>query len=288
MQSADGEGPAWNKFWMSLENETESVMSGDASTRPPHTPDARSLMSPDVRPGALERGDSVLPNDSASHNGADSPDQHSAVTGGAAATSVENAPFPFKFKAPSGRMHRLQVLASAGIAELVLQVAQKLGAEADVLGGVPEVDSGSLGKSGFALSYLDNEGDSVSITTDLDLLDAVGLADRALRAKVDLFVHHPDQPAIPPTTEPHPTAAKEPSPVPSGMRRRGGSDADADEDEEVEHPKDGRQHIFRTAPQPQPEQLVAGVPNDLLLPGAIVTLAFVIAGVFVINRVSNR
>src|ERR1700743_3406857 len=144
MQSADGEGPAWNKFWMSLENETESVMSGDASTRPPHTPDGRSLMSPDVRPGALERGDSVLPNDSASHNGADSPDQHSHVTGGAAAMAVENAPFSFKFKAPSGRMPRLQVLASAGIAELVLQVAQKLGAEADGLGGVPEVDSGKL------------------------------------------------------------------------------------------------------------------------------------------------
>jgi hypothetical protein len=286
MQSADGEGPAWNKFWMSLENETESVMSGDASTRPPHTPDGRSLMSPDGRPGAMERGDSVLPNDSASHNGADSPDQHSQVTGGAAATAVENAPFPFKFKAPSGRMHRLQVLASAGIAELVLQVAQKLGAEADALGGVPEVDSGKLGKSGFAMSYLDNEGDSVSITTDLDLLDAVGLADRAQRAKVDLFVHHPDQPAVPPTTEPQATV-KEPSPVPSGVRRRVGSDEDAEEDEEAEYPKDGRQHALRTARQP-PEQVIAGVPNDLLLPGAIVTLAFVIAGVFVINRVSNR
>ena len=287
MQSADGEGPAWNKFWMSLENETESVMSGDASTRPPQTPDGRSLMSPDVRPGAMERGDSVLPNDSASHNGADSPDQHSHVTGGAAATAVENAPFPFKFKAPSGRMHRLQVLVSAGIAELVLQVAQKLGAEADGLSGVPEVDSGKLGKSGFAMSYLDNEGDSVSITTDLDLLDAVGLADRAQRAKVDLFVHHPDQPVVPPTTDPQQATVKEPSPVTSGLQRRGGSDGDAEEEAEVESPKDGRQHAFRTAAQ-QPEQVIAGVPNDLLLPGAIVTLAFVIAGVFVINRVSNR
>lgn len=285
MASADGEGPAWNKFWMSLENETESAMSGDAGSRPPRTPDGRSLMSPDVRAGAMERGDSVLPTDSASHNGADSPDQHSAVTGGAAAPAVENAPFPFKFKAPSGRMHRLQVLASAGIAELVLQVAQKLGAEADALGGVPEVDSGKLGKSGFALSYLDNEGDSVSITTDLDLLDAVGLADRAQRAKVDLFVHHPDQPAVPPTAEPH--TVKEPSPVPSAVRRRAGSDGDVEEDEE-EHSKDGRQHAFRPPPQQQAEQVIAGVPNDLLLPGAIVTLAFVIAGVFVINRVSSR
>src|ERR1700754_1160083 len=59
MSTGDSEGPAWNKFWMSLENETESVMSGEGSARPPMTPDARSLMSPEIKPGMLERGDSV-------------------------------------------------------------------------------------------------------------------------------------------------------------------------------------------------------------------------------------
>src|ERR1700759_891574 len=168
MSSTDSEGPAWNKFWMSLENETESVMSGEGSARPPMTPDARSLMSPEIKPGMLERGDSVLPNDSASHHGAESP-QLPPVTVG----PVENAHFPFKFKAPSGRMHRLQVLASAGISELVAQIAQKLGSEVDSIGGVPEIDDGTVGKVGFLMSYLDNEGDTVSITTDQDLIEAV-------------------------------------------------------------------------------------------------------------------
>jgi hypothetical protein len=42
-------------------------------------------------------------------------------------------------------------------------------------------------------------------------------------------------------------------------------------------------------PSRSPEkELIAGVPNDLLLPGAIVTLAAVIAGVFILSRPSGR
>jgi PB1 domain len=284
MQSTDSEGPAWNKFWMSLENETESVMSGEGSARPPMTPDARSLMSPEIKPGALERGDSVLPNESASHHGAESP-EHSAITG---ATPVEHTPFAFKFKAPSGRMHRLQVFASAGIGELVAQVAQKLGTEADAIGGLPEADGGRLGKSGFALSYLDNEGDTVSITTDQDLIEAVTLASRASRDKVDLFVHDPEQPPLPPTLDPQPAIIKPPSPPLSSLRERKriGSDEEEEEEEELERRRDRRQRTFPT--QQQQDQLIVGVPNDLLLPGAIVTLAVVIIGVFTISRATSR
>ena len=35
------------------------------------------------------------------------------------------------------------------------------------------------------------------------------------------------------------------------------------------------------------EQAIAGVPNELLLPGAIVALAVVIVGVFTISRMSS-
>jgi PB1 domain-containing protein len=283
MSSTDGEGPAWNKFWMSLDNETESVMSGEGSARPPMTPDARSLMSPGIQPGMLERGDSVLPNDSASHHGAESP-EHSAVTG----ATVEHNPFPFKFKSPSGRMHRLQIVASAGVGELVDQVAQKLGEEVTTIGGLPEVEDGKLGKSGFALSYLDNEGDTVSITTDLDLIEAVSLAHKARHDKVDLFVHDPEQAPLPPTLDPHPAVTKPPSPPLSGVRERKRISSDEEEEEEeIERRRDRRQQ--RTyQPQQQQEQLIAGVPNDLLLPGAIVALAVVIVGVFTISRATSR
>jgi hypothetical protein len=277
---------------MSLDNETESVMSGDVSTRPPMTPDARSMMSHDIRPGIADRGDSVLPNDSASHNGIESP-EHSVVGG----AQIENQPFTFKFKAPSGRMHRLQVLASAGISELVAQVAQKLGSsEFETVGGIPDVSDGKVGPTGFAMSYLDNEGDTVSITTDHDLTEAVTLATRGRREKVDLFVHHPDQPALPPTPEPQPGPAKPPSPTESTtmrLRKKAAAatvleEEDEDEEDDEEQPRrERRQQRVVQAQSPQ-EQIIAGVPNDLLLPGAIVTLAVVIAGVFTISRATSR
>jgi hypothetical protein len=58
------------------------------------------------------------------------------------------------------------VIASAGIAELIANVTSKLGSEVEAVGGEATVDNGKLGKAGFALSYIDNEGDTVSITTD--------------------------------------------------------------------------------------------------------------------------
>jgi len=269
---------------MSLENETESIMSGEGSTRPPMTPDARSLMSPGLHQGLLERGDSVLPNDSASHHGGDSPEQ-SAIAG----ARIEHTPFPFKFKAPSGRMHRFQISASSGVAELVTQVAQKLGSEVESIGGLPEVEGGRLGKSGFALSYLDNEGDTVSITTDDDLIEAVALASKARRDKVDLFVHDPEQAPLSSTVEPQPALTKPVTPPLSTLRERkrisSEEDEEEDDDEETDRRRDRRQ---RTLQQPEQEQIIAGVPNELLLPGAIVTLAVVIIGVFTITRATSR
>jgi hypothetical protein len=177
-------------------------------------------------------------------------------------------------------MHRLQVIGSDGIADLVAQVGQKLGAEAETIGGVPEVTDGAVGKSGFALSYLDNEGDTVSITTDRDLLEAITLAHKSHREKVDLFVHDPEQPALAATVDPQPALVKPLTPPESILRERKRHESDS-EDEEYE-----RKRRSRTQPQ-QSEQLIAGVPNELLLPGAIVTLAVVIVGVFALSRTSR-
>lgn len=290
MGTADSEGPAWNKFWMSLEDGTESVMS-DGASRPGHS-EMRSLVSPHGDRPPIERGESVMPGDSASHHVA-SPDV-SAV--GAAEPPVESVPFAFKFKAPGGRMHRIQVIADLGIAQLITDVADKLGSEIDSVGGLPSVEEGGkLGKSGFALSYLDNEGDSVSITTDYDLLESIKLARQSGRDKVDLFVHDPSQPALPATVDPQPVITpivQPPSPpVSTARERRRRLEEDASEEEEEVAPKVRRkaQAMVAAAPQPQAaEQVIQGVPNELLLPGAIGFLAVVIIGVFAFSRSSSR
>jgi len=289
MGSGDSEGPAWNKFWLSLDHETESMVSGDGSHH--HTnPGPRSLMSPDIGRGDRIT-DSVAPGDSASHAGAESP-PHSAL-GAVPEVSPSEVPFPFKFKAPSGRVHRLQVTAAHGMAEFVASVMAKLDAEVEAIGGAPVVENGKL-IGGFALSYLDDEGDSVSITTDQDLLEAILLARHGHRDKVDLFVHDPKEPPVAPT----PPAVALPDPIvmptpPVSVvreRRRAVEEDEEDDDasEEEESPVRRSKTRTRTAPQPQPDQVIAGVPNELLLPGAIVTLAVVIAGVFTVSRMSNR
>jgi hypothetical protein len=282
MQSNDSEGPAWNKFWMSLENETESIMSGDGSHRPPQTPDERSFTSPgDTRPGPPDRGDSVMPHDSASHHGVESPDHSNIVP------QSPDAPFPFKFKAPSGRMHRIQLVATSGIAELVTSVAQKLGTEIDQIGGMPVVEDGALGKSGFALSYLDNEGDTVSITTDRDLLEAVTLARQSHHDKVDLFVHDPEKPPVSATLDPQPVLSKPLTPPVSTLRERKRYEEDEDQSTEEGSERPRRERKYQSTSFQQ-EQFIQGIPNELLLPGAIVTLAAVIVGIFVISRTTSR
>lgn len=288
MSTGDDEGPAWNKFWLSMDNESDSMVSGGASHQPstPH----RSYLSPDRSRSQIDRGDSVLPNESASHHGDDT---HSVSHSDAVeppATAPVDAPFPFKFKAPSGRVHRLHVDPSAGVSELISNVTAKLGPEIEAVGGAASADEGKLSNSGYALSYLDNEGDTVSITTDQDLIDAISLAKRNNHDKVDLFVHDPEKPPIPVTVDPQPAIPNSQTPPESSYREKGapGDETTRRDYEESLKAMMERGASYAQSPSPVQEPLINGVPNELLLPGAIVTLAAVIAGVFILSRPSGR
>ena len=272
------EGPAWNKFWMSMDTgDSESMMSGEGSHRPT-TPGHRSMMEsePVPRP-TVERGDSVMPHESASHHG----DAHSDIMPSIEVN--EETPFPFKFKAPSGRVHRVQVIAANGIGELVSNVTSKLGTELEAVGGEALVTDGRLGKEGYALAYMDNEGDTVSITTDQDLLDAIAMAREGKRIKVDLFVHDPAQPPISATLDPRPQLTqKPPTPPESVLKEMEMKQEDSEADAAKPAPRK------KTATAQKEEQVIAGVPNEMLLPGAVVTLAVVIVSVFAISRATSK
>jgi hypothetical protein len=109
------------------------------------------------------------------------------------------------------------------------------------------------------------------------MVDAVNLAKRTARDKVDLYVYDPSKPAVVTTVDPQP---------PIGASRKNPrieiEDAD-EEEEEMRKPK----KKFAAPPEPivplQPE-LIPGVPNELILPGAIVTLAVAIVAVFALSR----
>jgi len=280
MQTADSEGPAWNKFWLSLDNDTESQISDHTSARGP-TPSARGHGS-DMRHTSglshLECHDvAIQPGDSASHIGDHSEGSmiHEPVA------DPMDHPFAFKFKAPSGRNHRVQAAPNGGLMELLGAVGEKLGAESAEVGGEPEFGAdGRLISQGFALSYVDDEGDIISITSDPDLLDAVNLARRIGRDKVDLYVHDPSKPALVATVDPQPPIVTRRKP----RTETEDHDEDSDDSEdEVRKPK----KRYTAPPEPimplQPE-LIPGVPNELILPGAIVTLAVAIVAVFALSR----
>ncbi|KAI5294946.1 Peroxisome biosynthesis protein pex1 [Ascosphaera acerosa] len=231
-----------------------------------------------------------------------------AVTG----DGHDDSPFPFKFRTPSGgRVHRIQLRPSAGIAELVAAVSAKLApADLAAVGGEAVLMEGVL-VGGFALSYLDNEGDSVAITADNDLVDAVVLARQRGAEKVDLFVHDPEQPpsldqagqqstVAPSSAAAAAAAASSTTMVNSavdgaGKEKGPGDDAAlvpsvsasaADGGEKQLQERSLREKLIPS--RPAEEQLISGVPNELILPGAMVTLAAVIAGVFVMSRVTRQ
>jgi CBS domain-containing protein len=287
----DGEGPAWNKFWLSMDHETESMVSGDGSQSNRHTNLGSRMMSPDLTRERI--GNSVAPEDSASHVGVESPAHSIVPETPELLQPPSEIPFPFKFKAPSGRVHRLQVIASHGIEVFVASVASKLGNEVEGIGGLPTVEDGKISGAGFALSYADDEGDTVSITTDNDLLEAILLARTGLREKVDLFVHDPETPpVIPKQPVETPAIPTPPASSAAGLRERRKAYDDEEDDEYDEEDEDEDEsparRTRRTRRAHAPEQVIAGVPNELLLPGAIVTLAVVIIGVFTISRATSR
>jgi hypothetical protein len=60
------------------------------------------------------------------------------------------------------------------------------------------------------------------------------------------------------------------------------------EEDESEEEQPVRTRNRKAAMKQQEQQILAGVPNELLLPGAIVTLAVVIIGVFAVTRSGSR
>ncbi|RCK63733.1 Meiotically up-regulated gene 70 protein [Candida viswanathii] len=188
-----GEGPAWNKFWTSLDNHT------DGETESAHSD---SLMetgvfsSGDGAPGSGAPGVTpsefhsfnvdIKPSDSVSH--VESLPFKASSLKYASSAAIDDIPFTFKFKSPGieGRVHRISVKSSDGITKLRELIDAKLH-EKDY--GVLKIESGEL----YAISYVDDEGDVVSITTDDDLAECIKINLKLENDKADLYLHNPHE-----------------------------------------------------------------------------------------------
>lgn len=173
-ESDDSQGPAWNKFWTTLDNEDSvSVHSGS------HPSDFH-----------LRHSD-ITPQDSVSLVNAD------RVSSPQTPLLINEGDFVFKFKSPvvPERVHRITLRQDGGLQDLRGLINNKLDVhELEALtGSCPGSGATSETSESYSLSYRDDDGDLVSLTTDNDLVDCIFLNKAINIHKADLFLHESHQ-----------------------------------------------------------------------------------------------
>ncbi|KAJ8586824.1 CBS-domain-containing protein [Rhizopogon salebrosus TDB-379] len=283
-------GPMWGRFFDSIggHDDTESVVSGS------HVPtDGQSLSLSTHNLARLQQSpqSEVHPNDSASVVD----EEHESVLEGyprkrkamiptiAGATSsvpVDDGTYVFKFRTPSGRTHRFQ--ARHDSVEMLREIVRgKLATDpffTEFAGSSTERPD----PEDFTLSYTDADGDTVLITSDTDIADAVKIARSAGLDRVVLYIQGGKY-WIDAGAEKSEAKAAE-------------VNAAAKEDEKAVEKTETVVVVPEPviAPTPPPraytppqEELVMGIPKDLLLPASIGVLAVVIVAVFTISRLTH-
>lgn len=174
------EGPAWNKFWTSLDNDTESMHSD--SQIDSAIPDISQSEINQFSLNHINTNDNLGPSDSVSATN-EVTSSHLTRNTALDRETLKELPYAFKFKSPSGRVHRINVKPIDGVLDLRQQIISKLSKNELI----------QLNEDLFAISYVDDEGDIVAITNDQDLLDCVLISKNSKLEKADLFIHHPDE-----------------------------------------------------------------------------------------------
>ncbi|KAF8226080.1 CBS-domain-containing protein [Tricholoma matsutake] len=271
-------GPMWGRFFDSIgHDDAESAVSG--SHRPS---DVRSIPSFDVSRVQQSPHSEVHPNDSAS---VVDDDPLSVLEGyprqkGVAVPSVADAPpaddgtYVFKFRTPSGRTHRFQARHD-DVEHLREVVAGKLATDPFFTDFKPaEETDHHPDPADFHLSYTDADDDSVLITSDDDVTDAVRIARLAHSDRVVLYVQGGKGWSEPPAVHDEIVI-----PVPQHVK-------------EVEKTETAVPDTPAHTPSPSRsaapiQDEVFGIHRDLLLPASIGALAVVIIGVFTISRLTS-
>lgn len=282
-------GPMWGRFFDSLggNDDTESVMSGS------HMPstDLHSSLPRNLSHLQQSPQSEVHPNDSASVT-MDDEDRESAlaaypkkksanvpsVMGGVAPSMlVDDGTYVFKFRTPGGRTHRFQARHD-NVENLRDIISGKLSTDPfftdfkPVDGSTPIPDP-----LDFHISYTDADGDTVLITSDTDVSDAVKIARNAGTDRVVLFIQGGK-------------AWTEAGQEKSEAKAAEVSAAAEEQAKEVEKSEATLPEGVTMTPPNRinvPQDEIFGVPKDLLLPASIGALAVVILGVFTISRLTR-
>ncbi|KZT43919.1 CBS-domain-containing protein [Sistotremastrum suecicum HHB10207 ss-3] len=294
----EGEGgPMWGRFFDSIggHDDTESVMSGSHVRHDVHTPpplaNSSSLDALQKSPQSeLAPGDSASVADADEASAlADFPPLRRKAAGPessvgdlrmAPAIPIDDGTYVFKFRTPSGRTHRFQAR-NDNYENLRDIVAGKLATDpffTHVAAKKP--DEPALDASDFSLAYTDLDGDTVVISADSDVVDAVKIARKGGADRVVLLIQGG-------------RGWDEAGATEASAKAKDIAAASAREVREVE-----KTEISQSVPEPAAfappakvhipdDDKVYGVPKDLLLPASIGALAAVIVAVFAISRLAR-
>lgn len=288
-------GPMWSRFFDSIggHDDNESVVSGsnmptDLHTPPPlaDSPLRRGPHSPEVHPNDSA---SVMDDDHASN--VDSMAHHRLLSGAAIsaggsvaapAPPVDDGTYVFKFRTPSARTHRFQArhdnfehLRDIVAGKLVVDPYFTDFKPRDSEEGVP---APAPDPSDFQLLYTDADGDTVLITSDADVTDAVKVARQRKEDRVVLLVQGGKawEGGSSQETE---AKAKE-------LAAAAKAEAAAVDKAETSLP-DGINLSSPSHPHAHLSDDIFGIPRDMILPASIGALAVAIIAVFTISRLSD-
>ncbi|KAJ2928747.1 hypothetical protein H1R20_g8210, partial [Candolleomyces eurysporus] len=289
-------GPMWGRFFDSIgHDDNESVFSGSHVGTGSQFPLGSPSHSLNVQ---RSPGSEVHPNDSASvvddDNGsvleAYAKKKGFQLPQGGVPVPVDDGTYVFKFRTPSGRTHRFQSRHD-DIEHLREIVAGKLAIDPFFTEFKPTTEGEEHpDPNDFHLSYTDEDGDSVLMTSDGDVADAVKIARAAKSDRVVLFLQggkgwaEAGADKSEAKAQAVSAAAQEEAQEVAKAEAEAAAATPAAATPEVPTPK-------TSPPQPYPvhhgPEEVLGIPKDLLLPASIGALAVVIIGVFTISRLTS-
>ncbi|KAG8953269.1 hypothetical protein FRC04_002679 [Tulasnella sp. 424] len=304
-------GPMWGRFFESFtgaHDDNDSVVSGsqhvgtgtDFSTPAPFATPLKGGSRDYLHHAVGSPFSEVHPNDSASAVGEEPlPPSFGAnlsnVGKSAAPVPVDDGTYVFKIRTPSGRTHRFQARQDDyGILRDI--ISGKLESDPFFLEDQQKEEEGypALIKPDphdYTLSYIDADGDTVVITQDSDVTDAVKVARAGGSDRVVLLIQggrgweKAEKDSEAKAKESAVAAAKEVAQV----------DAVLLNDDAAPTPPPVHVHVKAPPAAPEAdlplggitETEVFGIPRDLVLPAALGFLGVVIAGVFIATRVAN-
>ncbi|KAA1468577.1 CBS-domain-containing protein [Dentipellis sp. KUC8613] len=278
----EGEGgPMWGRFFDSIggHDDTESMVSGS------HLPMDRLDSSFSL--SQLQESPEVHPNDSASvmdddHGSAldGYPRRKAAtgtvpsITGLASSMPVDDGTYVFKFRTPSGHTHRFQARHD-NVENLRDIVSGKLSIDPFFAEFKPQsADDAIPDPLDFLLAYTDADGDTVLMTSDSDVTDAVKIARSGGADRVVLLIQGGRGWAEAGAGKSEAKAAEAAAAAQKELK----------EMEKAEAALPEGVHLAPPTPVHVPEADVLGIPRDLVLPASIGALAVVIVGVFTVSR----